>query len=219
MHDADKRISRDTYQEGEDEAGWRPHGPWPKPHLEEKSIDLSSTSMTVPPTTTGGCPASTPELKSLFELSGVGQKNFEHMGGVNLLRARWLCSHWGAGQAPARNPTGTNSSTWCNQPRLDHRSSRHPFRGPCMWPTHSLENRWIFPKQTIFGQVRREGDFLIVFDRNFVRISRFDQITWSIFYLAMRRPCWQMLIIVVDVVWHLPSTPTYSSVNNSSSWI
>ena len=73
MHDADKRISRDAYQEGEDEAGWRPHGPWPKPHLEEKSIDLSSTSMTVPPTTTGGCPASTPELKSLFELSGVSR--------------------------------------------------------------------------------------------------------------------------------------------------
>lgn len=120
MHDADKRISRDTYQEGEDEAGWRPHGP--KPHLEEKSIDLSSTSMTVPPTTTGGCPASTPELKSLFERSGVS-RILSTWAWVDLLRARWLCSHWGAGQAPARNPTGTNSSTWCNQPRLDHRSS------------------------------------------------------------------------------------------------
>ena len=104
MHDADKRISRDTYQEGEDEAGWRPHGP--KPHLEEKSIDLSSTSMTVPPTTTGGCPASTPELKSLFELSGVGQKNFEHMGLGGPPASTMVVLALGRGSGPSSEPDG-----------------------------------------------------------------------------------------------------------------
>ena len=127
MHDADKRISRDTYQEGEDEAGWRPHGP--KPHLEEKSID-SSTSMTVPPTTTGGCPASTPELKSLFELSGVGQKNFEHMGLGGPPASTMVVLALGRGSGPSSEPDGHQLLDLVQPATV--RSPLIPFRGPCM---------------------------------------------------------------------------------------
>ena len=130
MHDADKRISRDTYQEGEDEAGWRPHGP--KPHLEEKSIDqqFSSTSMTVPPTTTGGCPASTTELKSLFELSGVGQKNFEHMGLGGPPASTMVVLALGRGSGPSSEPDGHQLLDLVQPATV--RSPLIPFRGPCM---------------------------------------------------------------------------------------
>ena len=64
-------YTRDTDQEGEDEAGWRPHSPWLKPHLEENSIEqqLPSKSMAITPATTLEVAVSFQHQSSILSLS------------------------------------------------------------------------------------------------------------------------------------------------------